>query len=291
MRGRMSEEDFMHGLLVSLQARCGEPDRRVADGVLTLSRLFTKQRDELGANYFADPALRRAYLLYFLPVNAAKVASLLREMPALPARPLRVLDVGSGPGAGLLAVLDHLAQRGDATHRGSEVIAVDRSREALQEAEALWGDISKTRPGGLSVRFETVRRDLERPAARRSWKTGAFDLVILANSLNELFRTATDPIARRVKLLESLLGALASDGTCMLIEPALRETTRSLHEVRDRLVAAGLATVYSPCLHERPCLRQSPYQVLVARLAACGCQARNQHKMDEPPQAARSPQN
>ena len=253
MRGRMSDENFMHGLLVSLQARCGEPDRRVADGVLTLSRLFTKQRDELGANYFADPALRRAYLLYFLPVNAAKVASLLREMPALPARPLRILDVGSGPGVGALAVLDHLSQRGDAAHRGSEVIAVDRSREALQEAEALWGDISKTRPGGLSVRFETVRRDLERPAARRSWKTGAFDLVILANSLNELFRTATDPIARRVKLLESLLGALASDGTCMLIEPALRETTRSLHEVRDRLVAAGLATVYSPCLHERPC--------------------------------------
>src|SRR5207244_10186595 len=185
--------------------------------------------------------------------RAAAVASVRRGVPGLPARALRVLEVGSGPGAGLLAVLDHLAQRGDATHRGSEVIAVDRSREALQEAETLWGDISKTRPGGLSVRLEPVRRDLERPAARRSWKTGAFDLVILANSLNELFRTATDPIARRVKLLESLLGALASDGTCMLIEPALRETTRSLHEVRDRLVAAGLATVYSPCLHERPC--------------------------------------
>jgi len=30
--------------------------------------------------------------------------------------------------------------------------------------------------------------------------------------------------------------------------------------------------------------------VLVARLAAAGCQARNQHNMDEPPQAARSPQ-
>src|SRR5438128_1740194 len=149
----------MHGLRASLHARCGEPDRKVADGVRTLSRLFTKQRDALGANYFADPALRRSYLLYFLPVNAAKVASLLREMPALPARPLRILDVGSGPGVGALAVLDHLSQRGDAAHRGSEVIAVDRSRE----------------------------------------------------------------------------------------------TTRSLHEVRDRLVAAGLATVYSPCLHERPC--------------------------------------
>src|SRR2546422_7359172 len=85
----MSEENFMHGLRASLHARCGEPDRKVADGVRTLSRLFTKQRDALGANYFADPALRRSYLLYFLPENAAKVASLLGEMPALPARPLR----------------------------------------------------------------------------------------------------------------------------------------------------------------------------------------------------------
>src|SRR5207245_212490 len=98
----MSEEHFMHSLRVSLHARCGEPDRQVAEGVRTLSRLFTKQRDALGANYFADPALRRSYLLYFLPVNAAKVASLLREMPALPARPLRILDVGSGPGVGAL---------------------------------------------------------------------------------------------------------------------------------------------------------------------------------------------
>src|SRR5213594_482234 len=147
MQGRMSDENFMHDLLAALRARYGEPDREVADGVLTLSRLFTKQRDALDANYFADPALRRAYLLYFLPVNAAKVASLLREMPALPARPLRILDVGSGPGVGALAVLDHLSQRGDAAHHGSEVIAVDRSREALQEAEALWEQVSVMRRG------------------------------------------------------------------------------------------------------------------------------------------------
>jgi hypothetical protein len=95
--------------------------------------------------------------------------------------------------------------------------------------------------------------DLERPGAHVPWKAGAFDLVILANSLNELFRSATDPIARRVTLLESLLDALSSDGTFMIIEPALRETTRDLHHVRDRLVAARRATVYSPCLHEQPC--------------------------------------
>src|SRR5207244_12364218 len=130
----MSVENLSHSLLAALRARDGEPDREVAEGVRTLSRLFTKERNALGSDYFADPALRRAYLLYFLPVNAAKVASLLQEMPALPARPLRVLDVGSGPGAGALAVLYHLAQRGGAPPPGSGVVAVGRERGARQGA-------------------------------------------------------------------------------------------------------------------------------------------------------------
>src|SRR2546422_7219511 len=240
----MSVENLSHSLLAALRARYGEPDREVAEGVRTLSRLFTKERNALGSDYFADPALHRAYLLYFLPVNLAKVASLLREMPELPHRPLRVLDVGSGPGVGALAVLGHLTQHGVAAQEGSEVIMVDRSRRALQEAEALWEQVSLTRRGGPSFRFHTVTLDLERAGAHVPWKAGAFDLVILANSLNELFRSATDPIARRVTLLESLLDALSPDGTCMIVEPALRETTRDLHHVRDRLVSARRATVY-----------------------------------------------
>ena len=152
-----------------------------------------------------------------------------------------------------MAVLDHLSQHGIAAHEGTEVLAVDRSRRALQEARVLWEEMSAAHHGGPSFRFRTVTLDLERPGVRGPWNSGAFDVVILANSLNELFRAATDPIARRVALLESLLEALSSDGTCMLIEPALRETTRDLHHVRDRLVAARRATVYSPCLHERPC--------------------------------------
>lgn len=249
----MPTDAFPVKLLAALRERGGSPDRDAIEGVRRLSALFTTGRDGRCADYLADRDLRRAYLLYFFPVNYAKVADLLREMPALPVRPLRILDVGSGPGTASLAVLDHLARLGQTGHDGSEVIAVDRNRQALQEAEALWTVLS----GGGAEKpvhaFRARQADAERAGAQALLKEGPFDLVILANSLNELHCSAADPVADRVKFLESLLKALAPDGTLMVIEPALRGTTRALHQVRDRLVAEGLATVYSPCLHERPC--------------------------------------
>lgn len=243
---------FPEDLLAALQARAGHPDREANDGVRRLSALFTTGRDALRGDYLADRALRRAYLLYFFPVNFAKIQHLLGELPPLPARPLRVLDLGSGPGVGALAVLDHLRQGGEAAHTGSEVMAVDRGSEALRDAEELWSRIDRPKANpALTLRSQQL--DLERPGRRAPWSQGPCDLILLSNSLNELFRAAADPIARQVKLLERLLEALASDGTLMIVEPALRETTRALHRIRDRLISRGSAMVYSPCLHERPC--------------------------------------
>ena len=39
----------------------------------------------------------------------------------------------------------------------------------------------------------------------------------------------------------------------MIVEPALRETSRALHQVRDRILQEKRCTVYSPCLHENCC--------------------------------------
>lgn len=240
-------------LLSAVSQRAGVLDRSVLEGVRRLSALFTVGRRDLNHDYWADPVLRRAYLQYFLPVTVAKVAALLLELPPLPSRALRVLDVGSGPGAGALAFLDHVLQGKDRAWEGSEVVAVDRSREALRDAEFLWSQIAAScpdRPGGT---FCHVTLDLERPGSRAPWKGRVFDLIILSNSLNEMFREAQDPIGRRAGLLVHLLAALADDGTLMILEPALRGVTRELHQVRDRILAGGHATVYSPCLHDRPC--------------------------------------
>ncbi|TAJ24102.1 MAG: hypothetical protein EPO64_09970, partial [Nitrospirae bacterium] len=55
------------------------------------------------------------------------------------------------------------------------------------------------------------------------------------------------------ELVRHLLGLLDQHGTLMIIEPALRETSRQLHLVRNQLLEDKLCTVYSPCLHEQPC--------------------------------------
>ena len=230
-----------------------KPDAGLIDGVRRLSRLFTIDRDKLGLDYLSDPALRLAYLLYFAPVNLAKCLSVLAELPPLPARPLRVLDLGSGPGVGALAMFHYLSSEGRKPPGGTELVLVDRNREILAEAKSLWSNLASMVPGFEVPGLHIALLDLERPGPRAPWKQQTFDLILMVNSLNELFRSARDPIARRAKLLEQLLESLALDGTLVVIEPALRQTTRELHGVRDRLVTQGKATVYSPCLRDRSC--------------------------------------
>jgi hypothetical protein len=76
---------------------------------------------------------------------------------------------------------------------------------------------------------------------------------MMANCLNELFSTAADPPAGRAAVVGQLLPFLAPRGTIMIVEPALRQTARALHQMRNHLLNQGQCTVYSPCLHEGAC--------------------------------------
>jgi hypothetical protein len=55
------------------------------------------------------------------------------------------------------------------------------------------------------------------------------------------------------RLIGDLLTQLTPHGTLMTVEPALRETSRALHQLRDQLLAESRCTIYSPCLHEKNC--------------------------------------
>ncbi len=240
------------GLLSELLEEEGLSRKNVAQAVRELSRIFTKDRSRVSRTYLDDELLGTAYLQYFFPVNLAKIQLLLEEMPTPePIEGLCVLDIGSGPGTGALAVLDWWYQQ--KLPRTVSVTAVDSSAGALRQAGQLWERYCRA-SGIQNADLQTYEGDVERQAwLEQVRQKGPFDLIILANCLNEMHTDRGDPIEGRTGLVTDCLSLLMPHGTMMIVEPALRETSRALHEVRDRLVGEKDCTIYSPCLHERNC--------------------------------------
>lgn len=200
--------------------------KEVAQGIRALSAGLTRDRALVGARYLDDPRLLGAYLLFYWPVSYAQARAVLGELPR---RPRSVLDLGSGPAPVAFAALDAGA---------SEVTAADRSGPALTLARAL-------------------AAEAEEPLATRAWTGGAtlpegqFDAITLGHVLNELGRGPA-AISERAALLERAAGQLRRGGSLVVLEPALRDTSRELLHVRDLLVQRGFA-VRAPCLWRGAC--------------------------------------
>jgi hypothetical protein len=126
------------------------------------------------------------------------------------------------------------------------------------------GDVLRARFGGALELISVDKvaapgilvADLERGLpADNGLKLGRFDLIVAAHVLNELYagRDAEAQIAERAaRVVAWCRSLLAAGGTAILLEPALRETSRGLLSVRDRLLASGLHVV-APCFWTGPC--------------------------------------
>jgi hypothetical protein len=136
------------------------------------------------------------------------------------------------------------------------VTAVDASGTALRQAERLW-DVYSRMAGTSGAKLRTHTTNLQHllhgSLGEEISQARPFDLIILANCLNELWTESFDPTDARAGLIATTLPWLSSNGTVMIVEPALRETSRALHRVRDRLLQDKRCNVYSPCLHENNC--------------------------------------
>ena len=206
--------------------------REVASAVQRLSLGLTRDRKLAGARYLEDDRLLGAYLLFYWPVSYLQARGVLSELPR---RPRSALDLGSGPGPVAFAALDAGA---------AEVVAADRSARALAAARRLATEMGEP----LATReWDPQRRgDLAGLAGGRK-----LDLVTMGHVVNELFQ-GEGAAAKRAGLIEQALDLLAPGGSLVVIEPALRETSRALLEVRDLLVSRGVA-VRAPCLFRGAC--------------------------------------
>jgi hypothetical protein len=190
------------------------------------------RRELIGTPYLADAELRGQYADEIAPRTKAALGKVLEELygAALVAGAtgvspsLKVLDLGAGTGAAGETVRSFFGE-------GARVVSIDRV-------------------GGLG----TIQADLTAPGPVAGAGAG-YDLVVAAHLLNEIFvdLPLEQRIAARAKKVTAWCQSLlAEGGTFVIVEPALRETSRELLAVRDQLIAAGLRVV-APCLWSGPC--------------------------------------
>ena len=217
----------------------------LASAVMRLSDAFTHGRAELALRYLDDPLNRRAYIAGFLLTNAAKVFHCLDELAVLDLLPLKgpvdVLDLGCGPGTASLATSLFFAERVPDAHLN--LVAVEQSAAALGDAVRLLGLIAGGAKSFLPLEGLAGRELLDRNLSGRR-----FDIVIAANVFNE-FESEGEAADTARALLDEYT---KENGLIIIIDPALRETTRPMMKLRDELVKAGVR-VLAPCLNESPC--------------------------------------
>jgi hypothetical protein len=177
------------------------------------------ERALVGSRYLADPVLRDEYAREIAPRTRAALARIFAELPP-GTQVRRALDLGAGTGAAGEAIRRRFGA-------AIELIAVDQV-------------------AGPGIVVADLRHQVRPPGV-----TGTFDLIVAAHLLNELGRTLS--VAERAKLVFAWCRELlAEGGLLVLLEPALRETSRELLAVRDQLVSVGFF-VLAPCLWQEAC--------------------------------------
>lgn len=211
------------------------------------SRRYTSEREALDrpSNAQADLAARA---LFFTVADASKIQLPLAELIAAQrldgaaAAPLRVLDVGAGCGAMSLGLLDAWVRCGYG--RSLHFTLIERDAAALALASAAIRQAGQVL--GVTVTVAEVRSDL----TAGTWMRGLlpFDLIIAGTVLNELAEV------QQLSLVTAAMQLVVATGHMIIIEPALRETSRALHRLRDALLGRGAVRVVAPCVRAgAPC--------------------------------------
>jgi hypothetical protein len=238
-----------------LASHSASDDAALAAAVARLSDLYTIDRQALAREQASREHLD-AKCGYFLASDAPKVVLALEEAAARsPAfarlstlEQVRVVDLGAGVGAtscGFLAWLAaRRAARGATTPLRVELIAVELGEPAARAFEQ--SARAAAAAADIEVQVTVEARDF------RGFKLPAADAILCQTALNELLpQDRADPVHRPETV--DMVTRWAAHAPLVVIEPALKSTTRALMALRDALVASGVAHVVAPCLHQKPC--------------------------------------
>jgi hypothetical protein len=234
-------------------------------GVLELSDLFTEERSRKIPDYFAHPKYRSSYLLYFLPLQAAKFITLFHlhsgAMQAMLAEArksgtLRVSDLGAGPGTASIALLLWLLEPAIEVNFKIELHWADLNQAIMEDGRAL--------ALKLASHFPKLRDRVSIETKTTPWwklpseLPGPTQLSILGNVLNESPGGPLDFTKEKWGDLWHGVVARAEGGGLLMLEPAIRRAAQSLSKVRDNLLETELLartgrSFWGPCLHAGSC--------------------------------------
>lgn len=204
--------------------------RSVVASIKVLQEKSKNGESLIGTDYFQDPELLGAYLLYQWQIHYQEGLSLIGELPS---PPKRVLDVCSGPAPYGFAALRHGAQ---------EVIAADQSLQALSIGAEVAGRY------GMPM---TIRRWNCRKQPMNI--EGLFDLIIISHSLEELFpETEANWEEKQKVFLEKLMTKLTPQGHLMIVENSFLDANKRVLTLRDQFVQKGIP-VEAPCVWRGEC--------------------------------------
>lgn len=204
--------------------------KRVVEAIKELQAGSKEGQSLIGRDYFTDPELLGAYLLYQWVIHYQEGLSLIGELPSTPRR---VLDVCSGPAPFAFAALRHGAH---------EVFATDWNKTALELGAEVCGRYGMP----LTIRPWNCLKD---PLTIE----GKFDLIILGHALLELFPTTRKNWQEQQnRLIDFLFSRLTSTGQLLLVDSSFAEANKRLLSLRDQLVARGVP-VQAPCVWKGEC--------------------------------------
>src|SRR5690606_11138279 len=149
----------------------------------------------------------------------------------------RHLDLSAGLGTTTLSVARALSLAGDG--RALSTLAIDEDARALETFERI---VAHHIDGFAPLRLETRAGSL--PGALDE-VPGPFELSTAGLALTGL--------SRPEELVRIAATKLAPGGVLLLLEPALRETTRALMRLRDEIAKRDELAVLGPCPHRGPC--------------------------------------
>jgi ribosomal protein RSM22 (predicted rRNA methylase) len=230
-------------------------------GIEELSELFTEERAKGMPAYFSHPKFRSSYLLYFLPLQAAKFLTLFQSHASAIDAALRsgrsssvikIADLGVGPGTASLSFLLHLLDL--------------PAEEALPKIEFHWFDTQeaimmdgKALVEQLASQFPRLRGRVQVQCHKLPWWKATtslpqdLSLVFLGHVLNET------PVSQHLHLnFWEPLFKRTQGGGVLLVEPAARRTSQQLSLLRNFLLESQVLeptaqAIWGPCLHAGAC--------------------------------------